>query len=114
MKRFLSVMLVLMLVAVMFVPSAQAESKDAAYKKVSAIVSTANATIKALVRTAQCTPCDDALMMLAATEAVAYSAKVQAAYYGYKLGCSYTTYYVDGHKVSIDPLYVINPPRPPQ
>ena len=104
-------MLVLVLCAALFAPAASASSSDRNYYKVQRIVSDANATILSMVRTAQRTPYDDTQWLISATNKVARDAKRQASALGYELGCSYTTYIVDGRSVTIDPLYVINPPK---
>lgn len=77
--------------------------------KADAIIAQANAQIYALVIAAQATPEDDTDALVAATEAIAAAAKAAVAKLGLEAACQYTTYIVDGKKVTIDPLYVVNP-----
>lgn len=77
--------------------------------KADAIIAQANAQIYALVIAAQATPEDDTDALIAATEAIAAAAKAAVAKLGLEAACQYTTYIVDGKKVTIDPLYVVNP-----
>lgn len=84
-------------------------NNQGAYKKAVQIVDAANAKIESLIRVAQITPYDDTAELIIATSAIAYSAKIQVAQLGYVAQCTYTTYYVDGKYIPIDPLWVINP-----
>lgn len=112
-KKLLSIVLLFVLVFAVAAPGiASACSYDyeiARYYQAVSIVNSANAQIRALVYTAQRTPYDDVAWLVASTKAVASSAKYMVSQLGFKAGCTYTYYEVDGKTVAIDPLYVINP-----
>lgn len=113
-KKLLSIVLLFVLVFAVAAPGiASACSNDslqtARYYQAVSIVNSANAQIRALVYTAQRTPYDDVAWLVASTKAVASSAKYMVSQLGFKAGCTYTYYEVDGKTVAIDPLYVINP-----
>ena len=113
-KKILALALVLVLSLAVFAPSIASacgyvDPQTAKYNKAVAIVNAANAQIRALVYAAQKTPYDDVAILVVSTNAVAASAKYAVSQLGYKVGCTYTYYQVDGQTVAIDPLYVINP-----
>ncbi len=83
-------------------------NNPSAYKKLERMVSRANARIEALVGYAQSTPEDDVDWLIEETNAVAAEVVAYAESIGATVECSYTTYYVDGQYVEIDPLRVVD------
>lgn len=79
------------------------------YQRAVQIVNSANRKIYACVRAAQLTPYDDVDWMLRTTKAIAKDAEVRVNRLGYEVSCEYTSYYVDGRWVEVDPLHVYNP-----
>ncbi len=82
--------------------------------KANKIVDAANAKIAAYVAQAQATAEDDVAWLIAVTNAVADQAKAEVAALGLTAGCNLVIYVVDGQEVAIDPLYVINDPTKPR
>lgn len=83
-------------------------NNPSAYNKLERMVSRANAKIEALVSYAQSTPEDDVDWLIEETNAVAAEVVAYAESIGATVECSYTTYYVDGQYVEIDPLRVVD------
>ncbi len=111
MKRFLSALLCFALVVTMFMSTAlAAEKQPTRYEmyRLEAMVITANCQISAMVRTAQLTPWNDVRWLKRSTEATANSVKRYAASIGAEVECEYTSYWVDGQYVDIDPLRVVH------
>ena len=113
-KKILALVLALVLASAVFMPSLASacsypDKETVKYNQAVAIVTAANAQIRALVFAAQLTPYNDVCILVASTNAVAASAKYAVAQLGYQVGCTYTYYQVDGQTVAIDPLYVITP-----
>lgn len=82
--------------------------------KAKKIIDAANAKIAAYVAQAQATAEDDVAWLIAVTNAVADQAKAEVAALGLTAGCNLVVYIVDGQEVAIDPLYVINDPTKPR
>lgn len=82
--------------------------------KANKIIDAANAKIAAYVAQAQATAEDDVAWLIAVTNAVADQAKAEVAALGLTAGCNLVVYVVDGQEVAIDPLYVINDPTKPR
>ena len=83
-------------------------------EKANQIVANANALIAYYVAYAQATPEDDVAWLIAVTSAVAQKAIAEVAALGLTAVCTYTTYIVDGQQVAIDPLNVVNDPTKPR
>lgn len=83
--------------------------KEDNYQRAVQIINSANRRILICVRTAQLTPYDDVDWMLRTTRAIANEAKSSVRRLGYETTCEYTSYYVDGRWVEVDPLHVYNP-----
>ena len=75
-----------------------------------AMVNTANTSIRLAVRIAQLTPYDDVDALLRTTNAIVSAVKAYAEAIGAEVECEYTEYTIDGRKVMIDPLRVVNIP----
>lgn len=82
--------------------------------KANKIIDAANAKIAAYVAQAQATAEDDVAWLIAVTNAVADQAKAEVSALGLTAGCNLVVYVVDGQEVAIDPLYVINDPTKPR
>lgn len=112
MKKMTALLLALVLLCACCVSTAGAECRlnKNNVKTALAVVSVAgaNAVINTMVKIAQKTSCDDALLVQKATDILAGTVKTAAAKAGVEVGCEYTDYIIDGHEVSIDPLIVIN------
>ena len=108
-KKILALVLALVLAMCAFSGAFACGHYKSNYYKAVSIVNSANARIRALVRSAQLTPYYDVPQLIAATEAIAASTKVQVRMLGYRAECDYAYYWVDGRYVAIDPLYVVNP-----
>lgn len=72
------------------------------------MVDNANRQVEKLVRIAQKTPYDDVDWLLASVDAVIAPVFAYAEMIGADVECTYTTYYIDGQYVDVDPLRVIN------
>lgn len=79
-----------------------------AYSRLQRMVSNANAKIEMLVIYAQMTPYNDVDWLVARTNAIAAEVMAYAESIGATVECTYTTYYVDGVYVEIDPLRVVD------
>lgn len=112
MKKFvkvLAVVLVLML-ATCSVALADKKGNDAknVKKYVQQLVNETNKKIHDAVQAARKTAVDDTAELIAYAEALSGETIDKAAELGVELECEYTTYVVDGKKISVDPLKVIN------
>lgn len=112
-KKLLALVLLLVLAFGVVAPGVASacsyNSELARYNQAVSIINSANSKIRSLVRTAQATPYNDVAWLIASTNSVAANAKYKVSRLGFKVGCTYTYYKVDGRTVAIDPLYVINP-----
>lgn len=81
---------------------------DKQLKKLQQMVDKANRDIEKAVRTAQRTPHDDIDWLQAKVAAITGPVFAYAESIGAVVECSYTTYYIDGQYVDVDPLRVIN------
>lgn len=111
MKKSLRVLIVAILVLTLTCGSAlacenyiQKRQNNALY----AMVRTANAQVKALVRIAQITPYDDIDWLQYSVGVVTRPVFAYARMIGAEVLCTYKTYYIDGQYVEVDPLKVIN------
>ncbi len=77
-------------------------------KKLQQMVDKANREIEKLVRHAQKTPHNDIDWLQAQVARVTAPVFSYAASIGAVVECTYTTYYIDGQYVDVDPLRVIN------
>lgn len=84
------------------------EKKDKELDKLQRMVDKANRDIEKAVRTAQKTPQNDIDWLLARVDAIVAPVFAYADSIGAKVQCTYTTYYIDGQYVDVDPLRVIN------
>lgn len=132
MKKFLSMLLAVCLLMSVFTFSAAAECNysakvdkmveklekkaEKAEEKIRQLqiqtlyrmVDNANRRVEQLVRVAQKTPYDDIDWLQASVAAVVAPVFAYADMIGAKVQCTYTTYYIDGRYVDVDPLRVIN------
>ncbi|MBR2053259.1 MAG: hypothetical protein IJ968_00020 [Clostridia bacterium] len=77
-------------------------------KKLEQMVDKANRDIEKAVRTAQKTPYNDIDWLQARVAAITSPVFAYAESIGAQVECTYTTYYIDGQYVDVDPLRVIN------
>ncbi len=122
MKKLAIVLVVALLFSMFVLPisasAASPKAEDVAYEgncslKVAALyvmVYAANESIELAVRLAQLTPYNDVQALLCAVELISAGVKAYAESIGAEVACEYTEYIVDGQKVLIDPLRVINIP----
>ena len=112
MKKFVRLTAAVLVLMMAVCSAAFAEKKDAAVKAnekaAKKIVQQANKEIKDLVKNARKSAEDDVAEMAAATEAVAAGAIAACAELGIEVECSFSYYWVDGQRVAVDPLKVIN------
>ena len=124
MKKRLMALLVCVLLLVMVIPGvANAQGNDpspvksftissarysgAEFKALERMVATANRQIELAVKFAQLTPWNDVAWLQSTVNAIVTSVFAYARSIGAVVVCEYTTYYVDGQYVLIDPLRVI-------
>lgn len=112
-RKLLAVLLALVLCLSMFSSAMACSYNSSNYRKAVNIVNNANSKIRALVLTAQLTPYNDVAWLISSTNSVAANARYQVRCLGFDVECTYTYYWVDGMRIAIDPLYVVNP-RPEQ
>ena len=122
-KRWMSI-LICVLLLVMIIPgvanaagnnysprqnyvSSKAPYSEDEFLKLSRMVDKANEKILKAVQKAQATPYDDVDELLATVEAIVAGVMDYANSIGGVVVCEYTTYYIDGQSVLIDPLRVI-------
>ncbi len=84
------------------------KQEDKQLKKLEQMVDKANKEIEKAVRTAQRTPHNDIDWLQARVAAITAPVFAYAESIGAEVECSYTTYYIDGQYVDVDPLRVIN------
>lgn len=84
------------------------KQEDKQLKKLEQMVDKANRDIEKAVRTAQKTPYNDIDWLQARVAAITAPVFAYAESIGAEVECSYTTYYIDGQYVDVDPLRVIN------
>ncbi|MBA4347821.1 MAG: hypothetical protein C0413_03100 [Clostridiales bacterium] len=124
MKKKLMTLLVCVLLLVMVIPGvANAQGNDAApieagfgsqgdysnaqFEALEHMVANANRQIENAVKAAQQTPVNDVDRLLERVNAIVESVFAYADSIGAVVVCEYTTYYIDGQYVLIDPLRVI-------
>ena len=124
MKKRLMALLICVMLLVMAVPAvANAQGNDPAPVSVASsmyarytgaqfatlerMVATANRQIKLSVKFAQLTPWNDVAWLQSTVNAIVAPVFAYARSIGAVVVCEYTTYYVDGQYVMIDPLRVI-------
>lgn len=114
MKKFVSFLLVLVLVLALSCASVSActiSKYDQQMIVLSGMVAAANAQVKALVTAAQLTWYRESEASLqAAARAINAPSLAYAKAIGAQVECIEKTYYVDGRYITIDPLKVINWP----
>jgi hypothetical protein len=119
MKKLAIVLVVALLFSMFVLPisaSAAPQTADEATvtscqaKVLYAMVDTANIAIAAAVRVAQLTPYNDVDRLIKTVDAIADVVMAYADAIGAEVACEYTEYVIDGQKVLIDPLRVINIP----
>lgn len=121
MKKFLSVLLAVCLLMTVFTSAALAEKgpkgpgikheeklEDKQLKELQKMVDRANREIEKLVKHAQKTPHDDIDWLQKKVAQVTAPVFAYAKRIGAVVECTYTTYYIDGQYVLVDPLRVIN------
>ncbi|MDO4459812.1 MAG: hypothetical protein Q4C42_07010 [Clostridia bacterium] len=113
-RTFAAVMLVMTLVFGTAVPAGAKEKEPTVCEQVSfriaeGVAEAANAQIETLVRIAQRTPRNDVRELLIAVDKIVRDTKFVVGALGYEIECEYTTYYIDGQYVDIDPIRVIDP-----
>ncbi len=113
-KRICALLTAALLVLTIFSPKTFActpkrNYNAAALRTAECLVEECNAAILVMVRVAQLTWVDDAAAVKSATDALAATTKLAVKCLGFTAECTYTEYRIDGHKVLIDPLIVINP-----
>ena len=114
MKKFFSILLAFALIfSVCFSANACTEAventvKAAQTATLKAMVKSANAKVKALVRTAQATPYDDIAWLQRSVSAVTKPVFAYAAKIGATVVCDVVYYEIDGQTVGVDPLRVVN------
>jgi hypothetical protein len=84
-----------------------ARYNDAQFRILERMVATANRQIEIAVKFAQMTPWNDVPWLLAFVDSVVARVFAYANSIGAVVVCEYTTYYIDGQYVLIDPLRVI-------
>lgn len=94
-------------VAVSAVSTDQDKYTDAEFAALERMVDTANRQIEKAVKTAQRTAENDVQELLAQVEAIVAPVFAYADSIGAVVVCEYTTYYIDGQYVLVDPLRVI-------
>ena len=113
-KKICALLTAALLVLTLFSPKTLACTpgqgyNPAAFRAAEVLVEDCNAAIRLMVRVAQLTWVDDAAAMKSATDALAAATSLAVKCLGFTTECTYTEYLVDGHRVMIDPLRVINP-----
>lgn len=101
MKKFVSLILAIMLLSTVFVATASAGKADKVVEK-------ANAKIEKVVEKAQKSAKDDGAKAQAKTDKIAEKAKAKVEKMGGEVECVYTSVEIDGVTYDIDPLIVIN------
>lgn len=94
-------------VAVSAVSADQDKYTDAEFAALERMVDSANRQIEKAVKTAQRTAENDVQELLAQVEAIVAPVFAYADSIGAVVVCEYTTYYIDGQYVLVDPLRVI-------
>lgn len=123
MKKRMMALLICVLLLVMVIPSvanaegnetaqvsavsANSNCSDAQFKTLERMVATANRQIKAAVKHAQATPFNDVDWLLNYVDSIVAPVFAYANSIGAVVVCEYTTYYIDGQYVMVDPLRVI-------
>lgn len=122
-KRLMSV-LICVLLLVMIIPGvANAEGNygsqrvtvsglytrytDAQFKVLERMVDQANKQIVRAVKIAQLTPWNDVPQLLATVDTIVAGVRAYANSIGAVVVCEYTSYYIDGQTVLVDPLRII-------
>ncbi|MBO2516192.1 MAG: hypothetical protein CW338_02805 [Clostridiales bacterium] len=112
MKKVLRVVSIVLLVMILTCSVAMAEGPSKAQMKtLETMVKAANKSIKSAVKIAQKTPYNDVPWLLAYVDGVAFGVKVYAKSIGATVVCDYEYYVIDGQRVAVDPLRVINPTK---
>ena len=124
MKKRLMALVICVMLLVMVIPSvANAEGNDAApvravsllnahysiaqFAVLERMVATANRQIEIAVKFAQFTPWNDVVWLLDLVNSIVSPVFAYANSIGAVVVCEYTTYYIDGQYVLVDPLRVI-------
>ena len=124
MKKRLIALLICVMLLVMVIPGAAsakgndapglstvsmriARYNDAQFKVLERMVTAANRQIEIAVKIAQMTPWNDVAWLLALVDSIVAPVFAYANSIGAVVVCEYTTYYIDGQYVLVDPLRVI-------
>lgn len=115
MKKFVRVLAVVLVLMLATCSVALADKKgnngnngNDVMKYVRNLVKDTNKKIHDAVQAARATAVDDTAELIAYAEKLSAQTIDEAAKLGVALECEYTTYVVDGKKISVDPLKVIN------
>lgn len=110
MKKFVSILLCAVLLMTVGMSAALAERTPSKQemRQLEMMVVSANQQIQVMVIAAQLTPWDDVCWLKCSTDLVAQSVKSYARCIGATVVCEYTSYWVDGRLVDIDPLRVVH------
>ncbi len=112
MKKIVALLLTLILLACCCIGSAEAScifsKKDIKTAVAVIAVEGVNRTIESMVKVAQKTTCNDAMLVKVATDVLAGAAFKVAEKNGVTIECETKDYVIDGQVVAIDPLIVIN------
>ena len=125
MKKRLMALLICVLLLVMIIPGVanaqgngggspvsavsmrQARYSNAQFRILERMVATANRQIEVAVKFAQLTPWNDVSWLLNLVDSIVAPVFAYAKSIGALVVCEYTTYYIDGQYVLVDPLRVI-------
>ncbi len=122
-RKILSVLICVMLLVLLIPGVASARGNDAGlqqtaglvqrnysnaqYKRLELMVERTNRQIELAVKFAQITPWNDVPKLLAFVDSAVADVMAYANSIGAIVVCEYTTYYIDGQSVLIDPLRII-------
>lgn len=114
MKKKLAVILtVALLISAMLGSSAMAcgrpDFSQKNYRTAVALVDDCNSVVELMVLCAQLTPYNDVPVLLRSVDALIWQTTYMVNCLGFDTECEYREYRIDGQKVMIDPLRVINP-----
>ena len=124
MKKRLMALLICVLLLVMVIPGVanaqgngaspvnavsvrQAHYSNAQFKALERMVAVANRQIEVAVKFAQLTPWNDVAWLLNVVQSIVSPVFAYANAIGAVVVCEYTSYYIDGQNVLVDPLRVI-------
>lgn len=88
--------------------AAERQPTAAEFATLNRLVDAANLQIEVMVLTAQLTPWNDIAWLQCGVAQIARSVQSYARRIGATVVCEYTYYFIDGQRVAVDPLRVIN------